>query len=432
MNDWVEAFLTSSVIGSVVWCVFGCIGNYRSRQAVVDTLQGEFVVLENRQNALAIPVQEIDNKMMSLQNQLNLFATMHWCTYVIFASPMKEQWDTDQAIASNWLHVAEQGRPIPHPLVVAGCHQFVRNRRRSVVWLLVVIVLSGVLGAGGHWGLRSLKEDSLGPVATAPPFPSMRSSSPSATPSNAQSFLTTSPLAAPNYEESSITMAAILTREHLVCGVTPRLGFATLNEEGYWEGFEVDLCRAIAVGIFGTEPFQSGRETEPIEIVPVEAHDRFLALANKTIDVLFGMTSQTQERTFLEVRRLCFVKTTILAIRPPFLSNFLFLGHNIKGVHVLGTILGERAYLGVFARLCLLRSGTNNIKHNRYHMPKYQDLRPGWDDPRGATSSGPTEKLPRKYCASIDSSRVLRKLQGWILQHSRWRTVRCGPDHPPK
>jgi general L-amino acid transport system substrate-binding protein len=104
-------------------------------------------------------------------------------------------------------------------------------------------------------------------------------------------------------QDSSKTLSTILNRGSMVCGVTFKEGFATINDKGYWEGFEVDLCRAVAVGIFGKGRFQGSRVKEPVRFVPLEASERFSALENGKIDVLLGMTSQTLERTVNEASR---------------------------------------------------------------------------------------------------------------------------------
>jgi len=105
-------------------------------------------------------------------------------------------------------------------------------------------------------------------------------------------------------KDSSNTLSAILTRDYLVCGVVFREGFATINDEGSWVGFEVDLCRAVAAGIFGKDRFQAGRDKEPVRFVPLEPRERFISLDEKRIDVLLGMTSKTLERTLDEASGL--------------------------------------------------------------------------------------------------------------------------------
>ena len=49
------------------------------------------------------------------------------------------------------------------------------------------------------------------------------------------------------------TLDDVRARGTLNCGVNPGLtGFAAPNAEGVWEGFDVDLCRAISAAVFGT------------------------------------------------------------------------------------------------------------------------------------------------------------------------------------
>ena len=105
-------------------------------------------------------------------------------------------------------------------------------------------------------------------------------------------------------KDSSKTLSAILNRGYLVCGVAFQEGFATISDKGSWVGFEVDLCRAVAAGIFGKDRFLVSREKEPVRFVPLEAGERFISLDNKEIDVLLGMSSHTLERTLVEASHL--------------------------------------------------------------------------------------------------------------------------------
>ena len=100
--------------------------------------------------------------------------------------------------------------------------------------------------------------------------------------------------------DESKTLSAILKREYLRVGVTSQQGYATINSDGHFEGFEVDLARAVAAGIFGKERFQAGRDDEPVRFVPLDPKDRFPSLDNDEIDLLLASTSQTLERTVYE------------------------------------------------------------------------------------------------------------------------------------
>ena len=46
---------------------------------------------------------------------------------------------------------------------------------------------------------------------------------------------------------------AIIKRGEVICGANKAglAGFATVNSAGEWKGFDVDICRAVAVAILG-------------------------------------------------------------------------------------------------------------------------------------------------------------------------------------
>jgi ABC-type amino acid transport substrate-binding protein len=79
-------------------------------------------------------------------------------------------------------------------------------------------------------------------------------------------------------DAASETLSLIRKRGYINCGVTLQQGYAWINAQGIWEGFEVDLCRAVAAGIFGKDGFDAAREAEPVEFVKLEAGDRFSTL----------------------------------------------------------------------------------------------------------------------------------------------------------
>jgi len=108
------------------------------------------------------------------------------------------------------------------------------------------------------------------------------------------------PTAKVKLDTESATLSTILSRGRLKCGVMAQSGFAQQDEQGIWKGFDVDLCRAVAAGIFGKEMFRAGHN-EPVEFISMDAGERFPSLNNKTIDLLLGMTSQTFGRSLYEV-----------------------------------------------------------------------------------------------------------------------------------
>lgn len=87
----------------------------------------------------------------------------------------------------------------------------------------------------------------------------------------------------------SATLQAIQRRGRLNCGVHEGLvGFAYTDNRGQWRGFDADFCRGLAAAIFG--------DPDAVRFVPLTAENRFQALLDGRIDVLWRNTSWTMER----------------------------------------------------------------------------------------------------------------------------------------
>lgn len=88
---------------------------------------------------------------------------------------------------------------------------------------------------------------------------------------------------------SAATLDDVKARGHLNCGVTTGLtGFAAPDANGVWEGFDVDVCRAVAAAIFG--------DKNAVEFVPTTGETRFTALSSGEIDLLARNTTWTMSR----------------------------------------------------------------------------------------------------------------------------------------
>jgi general L-amino acid transport system substrate-binding protein len=96
------------------------------------------------------------------------------------------------------------------------------------------------------------------------------------------------------------TLGQILNRGYLRCGIPNQEGYGMKDPvTGVFVGFEVDLCRAVAAGIFGRESF-GNRATEPVQYVNLEVSDRFVALDGEEIDLLLAITTQNMQRNVYE------------------------------------------------------------------------------------------------------------------------------------
>ncbi len=85
------------------------------------------------------------------------------------------------------------------------------------------------------------------------------------------------------------TLENVQSRGVLKCGVNTGLaGFASPNDEGQWEGLDVDLCRAVAAAVLG--------DSEKVEYIPLTSKVRFEALKSGEIDFLSRTTTWTFTR----------------------------------------------------------------------------------------------------------------------------------------
>ena len=88
---------------------------------------------------------------------------------------------------------------------------------------------------------------------------------------------------------SGDTLAQINKKGELQCGVSDGLpGFSNPNAKGVWEGIDVDLCHALAAGIFG--------DANKVKFIPLNAKERFTALQSGEVDVLSRNTTWTLSR----------------------------------------------------------------------------------------------------------------------------------------
>ncbi len=103
-------------------------------------------------------------------------------------------------------------------------------------------------------------------------------------PASAQSPAAQSPAAL-----VSPTLEAAKARGHVLCGVNEGLtGFAARDATGEWQGFEADICRAVAAATLG--------KGEAVRYVPLDTNNRFSALQAGKVDILARNTTWTMER----------------------------------------------------------------------------------------------------------------------------------------
>lgn len=86
-------------------------------------------------------------------------------------------------------------------------------------------------------------------------------------------------VAAQPLAEPGPTLAAVKARGHVICATSdPLAGFAQAGPDGLWSGFDVDLCRAVAVAIFG--------DPTKMEFVALSGDTRFAQLQTGAVDLI--------------------------------------------------------------------------------------------------------------------------------------------------
>lgn len=90
-------------------------------------------------------------------------------------------------------------------------------------------------------------------------------------------------------QDDGSILQRILDRGELICGVNSVLpGFGAINDAGEFEGFDTDICRAVAAAILG--------DANAVAFRPLTAGERPTALASGEIDLLSRNTTWTLSR----------------------------------------------------------------------------------------------------------------------------------------
>ncbi len=88
---------------------------------------------------------------------------------------------------------------------------------------------------------------------------------------------------------SAGTLDDVKERGKLRCAVSTGLaGFSYTDENGKWQGFDVDYCRALAAAVLG--------DPDAVDFTPATGKTRFTALASGEVDILSRNTTWTFSR----------------------------------------------------------------------------------------------------------------------------------------
>jgi general L-amino acid transport system substrate-binding protein len=85
------------------------------------------------------------------------------------------------------------------------------------------------------------------------------------------------------------TLASVKKRGQLHCGISPIApGFSELTDAGLRQGFDVDICRAVAAAVLG--------DATKVEFTPLDVTVRFQAVQSQQVDLLSAQTTWTFSR----------------------------------------------------------------------------------------------------------------------------------------
>jgi general L-amino acid transport system substrate-binding protein len=102
-------------------------------------------------------------------------------------------------------------------------------------------------------------------------------------------LLLAGPVAAQTPAVDGPTLAAVRARGHLICaGSDPLPGFAQVNTQGLWTGFDVDFCRAVAAAVFG--------DPSKLEFRALSGDARFAELQTGEVDLVARDADWTMRR----------------------------------------------------------------------------------------------------------------------------------------
>lgn len=128
--------------------------------------------------------------------------------------------------------------------------------KKKIVWAITLLtILSLFVGCGAK------QAPPAAPVAAAP------------------AAVAPAPAPVPAAKAATSTLQQIKNRGYIIVGINAsNPGFAYLQEDGSYQGFEVDLAKALSVAVFGSP--------DKLEFRPLTSKERFIALQSGEIDVL--------------------------------------------------------------------------------------------------------------------------------------------------
>ncbi len=218
------------------------------------------------------------------------------------------------------------------------------------------------------------------------------------------------------------TRDEVVKRGFLQCGVATSMpGFADPDADGYWRGFDVDICRAVAVAVLG--------DREKVKFTPLAPKERFSALQSGKVDMLAGSTTWTLARD------------SSLGVHFPVVAYYDGQGFLVKksleiekitdlngvSVCVQPGATAEQNLAAFFAQKSLKENPKENVANTLVRFDTASQLVKGFDGGRCDVISGPISLLHGlKSKMAVSEEAVV--LPGVISKEPLGPVVRQGDD----
>jgi general L-amino acid transport system substrate-binding protein len=213
--------------------------------------------------------------------------------------------------------------------------------------------------------------------------------------------------AVPEPAKAGATLDAVKARGQLVCGIhTGIAGFALPDSQGTWRGLDTDLCRGLAVALFG--------DANKVRFQPLSSSTRFTALGSGEVDVLFRTSTHTLMRD---------VTLGLRAVTPYFYDGHGFMVR-------AGTGIAKAAEMGG-ATICLVSGTTNELVTADYFRTQNLTFTPilfeRTDQAVGALQAGRCDSFGTDASQLAASRSSMQNPAEWIILPERFSKEPYGP-----
>lgn len=144
------------------------------------------------------------------------------------------------------------------------------------------------------------------------------------------------------------------------------LGMTEIDDQGNWSGFDIDLCHALAAGIFGTSEGH-------LEIVPLSWAQRWPSLQSGDVDVIIKTTGITLSRD---------TEVGLAFTRPYMLNSVNYMTHADLGAEEPGDLDGGTLCVQAgttFERYFAAHSETNGYELQAIQFERTEEMKAAFE-----------------------------------------------------